>query len=508
MIDAAKINSFKPTAINRSGGLLVAFGLMLTAAAVFFGWLLIDEKFWQVNVNLRLLPLIAATAVVLLAPTAYLLYHKKLDLFHPLVHAAWSYWFPSFVIGGIILATDFIHPYQLSLLDDPESDLMWTYIHIMSGYASMTLGFCLPFGRRIGEYASRKLPLWDWQPNQVLLPATVFLGIGLFFYVSAFVSGVVGYSLVDTTDAYSTLNYTLSFLGLEAGFLVAMYIFMSRNIKFEHIIAFGLILLLLVSRMSLGANRSSMVLIVMLLAMAYFYSGRRLTAATGAVFAALGVFAVLGGMIYGTTFRNLKGSEDKIGFDQQIEMVGRTVDAISAQDTGRVLDEGFMNLAERLEGVSSVAVVVGNYERLKPYEASYGLEMNIYTDLWTSFVPRLVWANKPLIFNSRAYSDLYFNFNGNSYALTPVGDLLRNFGPFGVPIGMFLVGIFLRMVYATLIENQKLTIGRATTYYLFLTSLSYEGFYSTIFIYGWRIFALVCISLVLAEMFLISKRRA
>ncbi len=103
------------------------------------------------------------------------------------------------------------------------------------------------------------------------------------------------------------------------------------------------------------------------------------------------------------------------------------------------------------------------------------------------------------------YSDLYFNFSGNSYALTTVGDLLRNYNPVGVPIGMLLMGIFLRVAYSALVENQKITIGRATAYYMFLVSLSYEGFYSTIFIYGTRVFAIVFISFVVADLLLINK---
>ncbi len=507
MTNATGLNAVNPLKNDRSRHLVAAFGLMVLTAVVFLLWLLVDENTWQFYIQLRLLPWIAATAVVILAPSVYLFYHKKIDVFHPLVHACWFYWFPSFVIGGLFIATDLISPYQLTLLGDPESDLVWTYIFVMSGFASMTLGFCLPLGRWAGEYLSRKLPAWDWQPQQVLLPAVVFLFIGSYFYISAFFSGTVGASVADTTDSFSTLNFTFAFLSLEAGFLVAMYIFRSRAIRLEHLLASGVIGFLLVTRVSLSASRSSILSIVILLAMAYVYSGRRISKTTGAVFGTLGVLALIAGMIYGTTFRQVKGSEDRTGLEQQIEVVGQTMDTISTQDTEKVLNVALTNLAERIDGISSVAVVVANYERLKPYEAAYGLENNIYTDLWTSLIPRFFWANKPAIFDARAYSDLYFNFNGNSYALTPIGDLLRNFGPVGVPLGMLIVGIFLRFVYVALIENQTVTIGRATAYYLFLVSLSYEGFYGTIFIYGWRIFAIAFISFVLAEFFLIPRKR-
>jgi hypothetical protein len=505
MFEATKLNSAKALTEHHSGIPKAAIGLMTGALGIFLVWMMTDDIFWRTRINYQLLPWIGATAVVLLAPSVYLFWRKELDIFHPLVHASLFYWFPSFVVGGIFIATDFIQPYQMSLLAEPDSDLIWTYVYIMLGYAGMTLGFYLPFGKWIGTKASQRLPSWDWKPSQVLLPATAFLGVGLFFYISAFFAGVVGFSIVDKTDAFATLNYTLSFLALEAGFLVAMFIFKSRSFQIEHLFAVALIVVLLVSRLSLGGNRSTILLIVTLLAMAYFYSGKRLTPKTGIVFALLAFFALVGGMIYGTTFRSVKESEDKVGLEEQFETVARTIDLIATQDTQRVLNEGFTNLAERIDGVSSLAVVVSNYERLKPFESSFGLENNIFTDLWTSFIPRFIWANKPIIFDARAYSDLYFNFSGNSYALTPVGDLLRNYGPIGVPIGMLLIGIILRVAYSALIENQKITIGRATAYYMFLVSLSYEGFYSTIPIYGVRVFAIVFISFVVADALLINK---
>jgi hypothetical protein len=248
-----------------------------------------------------------------------------------------------------------------------------------------------------------------------------------------------------------------------------------------------------------------MYLIVILMAVAFTYSGRRLKPTNGAIFAVLALLAVFGGIIYGTAFRNQKETEDKIGLDQQLATVSRTIDVISTQDTSKILSDGFLTLAERIDGISSLGVVVSNYERLQPYESSYGLEGNIVQDLWISFIPRLLWANKPNTSDARVYSDLYFNFSGNSYAITPVGDLLRNYGPIGVPIGMLIFGIFLRFVYVMLIENQKVTIGRATAYFMFIVTISYEGFYGMVFIYCGRILVMAFITFIIADFLLINK---
>ena len=136
-----------------------------------------------------------------------------------------------------------------------------------------------------------------------------------------------------------------------------------------------------------------------------------------------------------------------------------------------------MSLAERIDTLSSVAVVVSNYEKLKPYEESYGLDNNIWKDVSTFFIPRVLWPDKPVASEARKYSDLYFDYAENSFAITPIGDLIRNYGPIGVPIGMFIFGIILRFVYRILIEGQPRRIWRSTLYFMILISVSYEGFY-------------------------------
>src|SRR5690606_22129465 len=99
------------------------------------------------------------------------------------------------------------------------------------------------------------------------------------------------------------------------------------------------------------------------------------------VFAVLGVISVIIGIAYGTSFRNLKGGEGSADAASYTEKVGATVDQLIDMDTSILAAETAQSLANRLENLTSVAVVVSNYEKLAPYEASYGLENNIINDL-------------------------------------------------------------------------------------------------------------------------------
>jgi hypothetical protein len=156
---------------------------------------------------------------------------------------------------------------------------------------------------------------------------------------------------------------------------------------------------------------------------------------------------------------------------------------VTSRNTDSILQQGFYSLAERLDAVSPLAVVVSNYEDLAPYEEGYGLDNNIWKDTVTFFVPRVIWRDKPLASEPRKYGELYFNYGENSFTITPMGDLLRNFGIVGVPLGMMLLGFLLRILYQSLMENQAFSYWRTTLYFMLLTAISYESFFGGIIPY-------------------------
>lgn len=185
--------------------------------------------------------------------------------------------------------------------------------------------------------------------------------------------------------------------------------------------------------------------------------------------------------------------------------VGATFEYLGREDPVKLAGDSAQALADRIENLSSVAVVVANYEKLAPYEASYGLENNILNDLYTSFIPRFFWTDKPPTSDTRAYSDLYFNYNENSFAISPFADLLRNFGPIGVPLGMLLLGVYLRFIYAALIDTPNPAMWKKVAYFPLLTIVSYESFYATIFPSVIRIIFVLALSLLLVNLLIRTK---
>lgn len=427
------------------------------------------------------LPWTLLTAVIVSTPTVYLYLTGRFDLFHPLIYASWSYIFPAFVIGGVIVAFDGVEWSFLSFIEDPRYNFPLTLFYISIGYIGLTAGYFLPMGRWFAVKVEKFLPEWDWKAESVWLAGIVLVLIGIGFNILGFLQGLLGFQRNISIGEFDGL---LSFLltVLTFGTVVLwLAVFSAERKTGVYYLVLGLLLLMIPLRMAVLGSRSSLVLSLIPIVFGFVYAGRKLRIRVAALFSVLAVLALFIGIVYGTTFRNIKGSEARIGAGDYFGQVVATVDYLLDEDPFVIAEDNMQTLASRVENLSSVAVVVSNYEMLAPYEASYGLENNILNDLYTSFIPRFIWTDKPPTSDPRAYSDLYFNYGDNSFAISPFADLLRNFGSIGVPVGMLLLGVYLRFIYVSLIQTTNPSIWRKASYFLLLTAVSYEGFYATIF---------------------------
>jgi hypothetical protein len=61
------------------------------------------------------------------------------------------------------------------------------------------------------------------------------------------------------------------------------------------------------------------------------------------------------------------------------------------------------------------------------------------------FIPRFIWTNKPILDKGIRLSVALGRPNTTSSAATPIGDLYSLYGTWGVPIGMFIFGVFVQI---------------------------------------------------------------
>lgn len=508
-----ELNSYnyqKNASTNREGLflLLPALGLMLAVLMVtllFFT----DFESWAFQIERPyLIPWVLATGLVIIAPSIYLFYKNEFSLAHPLVFATITYFFPIFFLGGWSLTFGLSKYYYLNYVSDPEYNFPLTFVYTMLGFGGLSLGFFIPQGKMIGNYLSTWLPNWEFKPAEVVMPSLAFLGAGIFASLLALELGQIGYQSAGIVYGEAgSLNYYLTMIIPASVFMLWLAFFKFEKWNLFHLIivisqAFiaGFMLILL-------GGRSSLLQSGVLLLLAFVSSGRKFQLKHWVLVGVALPIIIMFGMIYGTTFRVLKSSDERISTDQYLSVAAETFVNITDQDWTKQTGEAFDLLAERLEIVSSLGVVVSNYERLQPYEAAYGLENNIWTYTWTAFIPRIIWSDKPLVADNYSYNELYFDHGGFGLAITAMGDLLRNFGPVGVPLGMIILGFGIRIFYALFVEGQPFSLWRSTIYLTILVKISYDSFYGEILPTAIRVAFIVFIQLLILKIVIYALRR-
>ncbi|MCX7640660.1 MAG: hypothetical protein N2Z23_09520 [Pyrinomonadaceae bacterium] len=474
--------------------LLASVTAWLTCLVLSFTFLWIDLD-GEVFGDFYLLPWCFLAGVVVLSPVFYYFYKGSFDPFHPLIFGSLFYIFPALVLGGVILSFGWSDPFYLAFIEDQKKNLPLSLIYVALGYIGLIIGFASPISRKAARLLDEKLPKIDWKPSETLLGGIGLIIAGFGVNILSFLRGLLGYQKAENVEIFDGLLIFLQVLLTEGVFLLWLAFFSEKNKTAVYYLIAAFLIVVIPIRTVLIGSRSALMLSLLPIAAAYFYAGKKVKIIQIVVLGVVLSIAAFLGAIYGTSFRNIKGSEARIEAGDYIGQAAATIEYLSKQDLDLVLEDGARALAERIENLSSLAVVVSNYEKLAPYEAAYGLENNIFNDLLYSFVPRFLYPEKPNTSDARAYSDLYFNYGENSFTITPFGDLLRNFGPLGIPLGMILVGAYFRLIYSTLIETKYPAMWKKVAYYPLLTVVSYESFYATIFPSIIRTLLVVVISL-------------
>ncbi len=463
---------------SKSYGLLAPIAILWAIALLsIFVWVSVDNNIFP---HLYLLAWTAFTATTIFIPNLILYFQGEFKFNNPIVYASVLYFFPAFIIGGLFFLSGMSNPYFVVFIQDFDTDVSMTFWAVILGFVGLSVGFMFPVGKRIGSYLESKLPQAEWNPQNVILPTLFLMTIGIASSIFAFTLGLIGFQKVAEIGEYDGVIYIVTMFSTLGFFLLWLAVFKLPKLSFNLWLVVIMLTVLTIGRALAAGNRGSLLSSFIVIAFAFSFSGRKVSWNQKISAGILLVVFVLGGMIYGTTFRTVKGSEERSTIDDYIVNIGKTIDSLGSQDVGAVFTSGIMSLAERVDAVSSLAVVVSNYERLAPYEEGYGLDNNIIKDTMTFAIPRVIWAEKPVASEPRKYSELYFDYGDNSFTITPMGDLLRNFGWEGIPLGMFILGILLRTIYSALVENQPFSLWRITLYFMLLTSVSYESFYGGI----------------------------
>src|SRR5262249_52993196 len=146
---------------------------------------------------------------VIAAPSIYYFYKGQFDPFHPLIFPAWSYFFPGFFIGGLVVASGLSQPYFMAYVQDESYNLPLTFVYIMLCYGGLTLGFAIPYARQFGSWLGNLLPEWQMSTDRIAIPGLLLLAIGLGNTILAFAQGLLGFQKVQEIGTYDGILFLL-----------------------------------------------------------------------------------------------------------------------------------------------------------------------------------------------------------------------------------------------------------------------------------------------------------
>lgn len=462
---------------TREVGLMPGFLLMGIVLGLIFAFVLFNSGITETFPYFFLLPWLIPAALIILAPTYFLYRKNRFFIFDPIIFATLTNFFPAFVVGSFVLAAGWSQPYFLSFIPDADYNLPYTLVLVTLGFASLAIGYFSPIGVQVGARISSILPTRDFEPHAILLPGIILLVVSLANTWIGHAIGVLGFQRLNYVDPYVGLIQTMGAFWMQSMFILWYYLFQRRKLDLSAFLLGAPFVLVLILKSFFSGNRAGFMHSLLIVVMAFSLSGRKASRKQILLVSIILVVSLGFGMIYASTFRILKGSEAAVSIEQYSQSMVETFSELGRSDVSDNLEYAGLAFAERIDALSTVAVVVSNHEELQPFEESYGLDNNIMRDLTTFFVPRFMWHDKPLASEPRAYTTLYFDNSESSFLITPTGDLLRNFGVIGIPIGMFIFGIIIRLLYRTFVEGQPQSLWRRCLYFLILMSISYEGFY-------------------------------
>lgn len=439
---------------------------------------------------------------------------RQVDLFDPVVFVSWTHYAPVYVVGAFLLAAGIVpYPYA-GLIPDAVSACALALLYIVIGYLALRLG-----GRwqGVGSLATRVARLLPAAPAPRTIPLGAILclvAIGAVANYEAFRVGIIGFAIARPPGPFdAAASYTAALMSL-GHFLFWFRWFDPQQVR-PSAAALVVPLFVVVFAMTLNGNRGALFSAYLTAAFAYRLARGRLTLRQHVVVVTLAFLALGAGMVFGTAFRILKGGEtgaptaatattdtaptrstgdaaatprpgEKPGpaptvprpsLTRQFEMAAATTRSL-ASDPGSVRAMNILaTVGQRLNLLSDLSVAVARYRQLRPLEAEAGVA-DLWTMTWTSVVPRALWPGKPRVGNVRAFSALYFGWDGNSYAWTPPGDLIRNVGTPGMPLGMAVLGVVLGTLSAALVGFGPAVIAeRGALFAMLLVTTNLEGPY-------------------------------
>jgi hypothetical protein len=478
----------------------------------------------------ELIPYVGLVALAIVLPIAAMRKAGVLSVPHPFVHTSWTYFAPILAGGSMLFVVLGISDVPPDLMRAISADYRLTLVYLACGIAALALGSNLNTVRKTGGITGQYLPRFEWSRRHIAIVGVFLLFAGVAVQFINFYGGLIGYQLASA-GPFTALYYYIGLIFQLGIFLTWYAVFSAKRPGWTEALLISLIILAELVVAVLAGSRGLLFACWIIMVLACFTRFPRPSPRMLVVLVLAGLVAISVGFTVGTLFRYVKSGilapavtvqqSVAAGADTGVEEPGgpaqpvagnappakpKTPPKIPADSSGHALNAQrdtslqdqaknirtavslsgssqmpliVRSFAARTNVLTHVAVLVSRRDNLVASMPAT-LRSGILIGLATSLVPRVLWPNKPIIGDTAAHAKLFFEFEGNSFAITPIGDLFLNYGPAGIVPGMVLLGVMIGFVHTALMQGPAIPAAKGAIYAVLLTQFSMEGFYAYI----------------------------
>jgi len=325
----------------------------------------------------------------------------------------------------------------MSALIDP--DVIDGQVVVLVGLVTLLVTYALPLGRTIGSRLP--VPEYDWPPRVALIIGTAMVGFGWSITagrVIGFIPRELGTGVIGTlAGAEIYANVLLTYVALRYRMRFAILVIVLNCL-------FGGTVGLITSGKERALIGPAMVVLTWIL----------MTRKIRARWVLGGILAVA--LIYPASqfIRTARGNGIPLAqlLGRPLNTLGMVSSFVADTPPSEYLLQGLGSTAARTDGLGVTSVLVRDTPGLAEFQ--HGRTLVLF---FVAFVPRALWPEKPMIQLGKWVASTYGagkSIEEASYiAPTQIGEWYINFGVFGVMLGMFLIGIIVRITQESLLQG-------------------------------------------------------